>query len=166
LQAEHQNADHENSEHRKWMRRALALALEAEEAGEVPVGCVVVIGGEVVGRGRNSPIGLLDPTAHAEMLALRQASIAAAEYRLAGATLYCTLEPCPMCAGAVTAARVSRLVFGADDPKAGAVGSLFDVVRDPRMPHQPEVIRGVLAQECGAVLRAFFADRRTQQEPS
>jgi tRNA(adenine34) deaminase len=149
------------------MRLALDEARLAASDEDVPVGAVVLDpDGEVVARAHNAREAAADPTAHAEILALREAGSAAGGWRLDGHTLVVTLEPCPMCAGAVTAARVSRLVFGADDPKAGAVGSLFDVVRDPRMPHQPEVIRGVLAQECGAVLRAFFADRRTRQEPS
>jgi tRNA(adenine34) deaminase len=149
------------------MRLALDEARLAASDEDVPVGAVVLDpDGEVVARAHNAREAAVDPTAHAEILALREAGRARGGWRLDGYTLVVTLEPCPMCAGAVTAARVSRLVFGADDPKAGAVGSLFDVVRDPRMPHQPEVVRGVLAQECGAVLRAFFADRRTQQEPS
>jgi len=142
------------------MRRALALALEAEEAGEVPVGCVVVIGGEVVGQARNSPIGLLDPTAHAEMLALRQASIATAEYRLAGATLYCTLEPCPMCAGALVAARIGTLVFGARDLRFGGVRSKFRIADSPLLNHQVDIVEGVLGAEATAMLRRFFKEKR------
>ena len=142
------------------MRRALALALEAEEAGEVPVGCVVVIGGEIVGQARNSPIGLLDPTAHAEMLALRQASIAAAEYRLAGATLYCTLEPCPMCAGALVAARIGTLVFGARDLRFGGVRSKFHLADSELLNHRVEIVEGVLAAECVELLKNFFEQRR------
>src|SRR5579863_10336243 len=137
------------------MRRALALALEAEEAGEVPVGCVVVIGGEVVGQERNSPIGLLDPTAHAEMLALRQASIATAEYRLAGATLYCTLEPCPMCAEALVAARI-----GTRDLRFGGVRSKFRIADSPVLNHQVDIVEGVLGAEATAMLRRFFKEKR------
>jgi tRNA(adenine34) deaminase len=149
------------------MRLALDEARQAAYGEDVPVGAVVLDpDGEVVARAHNEREATADPTAHAEILALRQAGSVAGGWRLDGYTLVVTLEPCPMCAGAVTAARVSRLVFGADDPRAGAVGSLFDVVRDPRMPHQPEVIRGVLGDECGALLRAFFAARRSEQEPS
>ena len=143
------------------MRRALALALEAEEAGEVPVGCVVVIGGEIVGQARNSPIGLLDPTAHAEMLALRQASIAAAEYRLSGATLYCTLEPCPMCAGALVAARIGTLVFGARDLRFGGVRSKFRLADSEVLNHRVEIEEGVLAAACTELMQRFFAARRS-----
>src|SRR5580658_7020087 len=142
------------------MRRALALALEAEDAGEVPVGCVVVVGGELVGQARNSPIGLLDPTAHAEMLALRQASIATAEYRPTGATLYCTLEPCPMCAGALVAARIGTLVFGARDLRFGGVRSKFQIADSPLLNHQVEIVEGVLGAESTAVLQRFFNARR------
>jgi tRNA(adenine34) deaminase len=149
------------------MRLALDEARLAASGEDVPVGAVVLgRRGEVVARAHNAREAEADPTAHAEILALRAAGSASGDWRLDGHTLVVTLEPCPMCAGAVTAARVSRLVFGADDPRAGAVGSLFDVVRDPRMPNQPEVIRGVLADECGALLRAFFTARRTEQEPS
>jgi tRNA(adenine34) deaminase len=148
------------AEHEKWMRRALALALEGEEAGEVPVGCVVVIGGEIVGQARNSPIGLLDPTAHAEMLALRQASIAAADYRLTGATLYCTLEPCLMCAGALVAARIGTLVFGARDLRFGGVRSKFRIADSPLLNHQVEIVEGVLGAEATAILQRFFQARR------
>src|ERR1700691_4814832 len=144
------------------MRRALALALEAEEASEVPVGCVVVAEGEIIGQARNSPIGMLDPTAHAEMLALRQASIAASEYRLTGATLYCTLEPCPMCAGALVAARIGTLVFGARDLRFGGVRSKFRIADSPLLNHQVEIVEGVLAAEATAMLRRFFAARRAQ----
>ena len=142
------------------MRRALALALEAEEAGEVPVGCVVVVGGEIVGQARNSPIRMLDPTAHAEMLALRQASIAVAEYRLTGATLYCTLEPCPMCAGALVAARIGTLVFGARDLRFGGVRSKFRIADSPLLNHQVEIVEGVLGAEATAALQRFFQSRR------
>ena len=146
------------------MRRALALALEAEEAGEVPVGCLVVAEGEgegeIIGQARNSPIGLLDPTAHAEMLALRQASIAAANYRLTGATLYCTLEPCPMCAGALVAARIATLVFGARDLRFGGVRSKFQIADSPLLNHQVEIVEGVLGAESTAMLQRFFSARR------
>src|SRR5580698_3001687 len=122
------------------MLRALELAREAEAAGEIPVGCVVVVEGEIIGQARNSPIGLLDPTAHAEMLALRQASIAAASYRLTDATLYCTLEPCPMCAGALVAARIRTLVFGTRDLRFGGIRSKFRIADSPLLNHQVEIV--------------------------
>jgi tRNA(adenine34) deaminase len=146
--------------HEKWMRCALELAREAEEAGEVPVGCVVVAQGEILGQARNSPIGLLDPTAHAEMLALRQASIACGNYRLSGATLYCTLEPCPMCAGALVAARIRTLVFGARDLRFGGVRSKFRIADSPLLNHQVEIVEGVLGAESTAMLQRFFNTRR------
>ena len=147
-------------EHEKWMRHALALAREAGESGEVPVGCVIVAGGEIVGLGRNSPIALLDPTAHAEMLALRQAAIAVANYRLSDATLYATLEPCPMCAGALVAARVARLVFGARDLRFGGVRSKFRIADSELLNHRVKIVEGVLAAEATALLQEFFAGRR------
>ena len=138
----------------------LAASGSAQDA-DVPVGAVVLdTAGNVVARARNQREALADPTAHAEIQALRSAGRAVGGWRLTGCTLVVTLEPCAMCAGAVSAARLSRLVFGADDPKAGAVGSLWDVVRDPRLPDSPEVISGVLAAECGELLRMFFARRR------
>src|ERR1700733_2296503 len=143
------------------MRCALALATEAEEAGEVPVGCVVVAAGEIIGQARNSPISLLDPTAHAEMLALRQASIACGNYRLSGATLYCTLEPCPMCAGALVAARIRTLVFGARDLRFGGVRSKFRIADSPLLNHQVEIVEGVLGAESTAMLQRFFNTRRS-----
>jgi tRNA(adenine34) deaminase len=146
--------------HEKWMRLALDLALEAEESGEVPVGCVLVAGGEVIGQARNSPIELLDPTAHAEMLALRQGAIALGNYRLSEATLYCTLEPCAMCAGALVAARISTLVFGARDLRFGAVRSKFQIADSPLLNHRVEVIEGVLGAESTALLQRFFRQRR------
>ncbi|MFA5891810.1 MAG: tRNA adenosine(34) deaminase TadA [Actinomycetota bacterium] len=144
-----------------FMRQALEEARAATAFGDVPIGCVVVRGGEVIARARNERERDRDPTAHAEILALRAAAEAVGEWRLTGCTLYVTLEPCAMCAGALVLARVERLVFGAEDPKAGAVGSLFDIPRDPRLNHNVAVTRGVLAEECGAVLREFFAERRT-----
>jgi tRNA(adenine34) deaminase len=142
------------------MQFALALAREAEAAGEIPVGCVVVIGNEIVGQARNSPIELLDPTAHAEMLALRQASIASANYRLTDATLYCTLEPCAMCAGALVAARIHTLVFGARDLRFGGVRSKFQIADSPLLNHRVEVVEGVLGAEATALLQRFFTTRR------
>lgn|SRR6185312_12853909 len=146
--------------HEPWMREALALAHEAEESGEIPVGCVIVAGGEIVAKGRNSPIALLDPTAHAEMLALRQAAIALSNYRLNDATLYCTLEPCPMCAGALVAARVRTLVFGARDLRFGGVRSKFQIADSPLLNHQVEIVEGVLGAQSTALLQKFFNARR------
>jgi tRNA(adenine34) deaminase len=144
-----------------WMRVALEEARAAVGHDDVPVGAVVVgPDGAPLGRGRNRREGSADPTAHAEVLAMRAAAAALGSWRLDGCTLVVTLEPCAMCAGALVQARVARLVFGADDPKAGAVTSLFDLVRDPRLPHRVEVVRGVLAQECGELLQAFFRARR------
>lgn len=144
----------------KWMRRALDLAAEAETAGEVPVGCVVVMENRVCGEGRNSPIELLDPTAHAEMLALRQAALASGNYRLEDAAVYCTLEPCPMCAGAMVAARVKTLVFGARDLRFGGVRSKFQIADSPLLNHRLEIVEGVLGAESTAMLQRFFASRR------
>jgi tRNA(adenine34) deaminase len=143
------------------MRCALDLAREAEASGEVPVGCVLVAGGEVIGQGRNSPIELLDPTAHAEMLALRQAALALGNYRLSDATLYCTLEPCPMCAGALVAARVKTLVFGARDLRFGGARSKFQIADSPLLNHRVEVVEGVLGAESTAMLQRFFNERRS-----
>ena len=143
-----------------WMRQALALAEEAEAAGEVPVGCVLVADGEVIGQGRNSPIELLDPTAHAEMMALRQGALALGNYRLEDATLYCTLEPCVMCAGALVAARVKRLVFGARDLRFGGVRSKFQIADSPVLNHRVEVTEGVLGAEATILLQRFFSSRR------
>ena len=143
-----------------WMRRALALAERAAAEGEVPVGAVVVKDGVAIGEGWNRPIATNDPTAHAEMLALRAAATHSGNYRLTNAVLYVTLEPCAMCAGAMVHARIARVVFGAADPKAGAAGSVFDLLRSPRLNHVAEVTCGVLAQECGAKLTEFFRARR------
>ena len=144
------------------MAQALAEARLAAEEGEVPIGAVLVADGRVVGRGRNARERLRDPTAHAEILALQEASRALESWRLSGATMYATLEPCPMCAGALVNARIDRLVYGVADPKAGAVDTLFDLVRDRRLNHRVEVASGVLAQECGEILREFFRQRRKQ----
>ncbi len=143
-----------------FMRLALAEAEKALLAGEVPVGAVVVRGGEVVASAHNGPVGLKDPSAHAEILALRRAAEAEGNYRLAGATLYVTIEPCLMCAGALIHARVSRLVFGAPDPKGGAVVSLYEVLGDGRLNHRVEVTGGVLSEACGEILSRFFRKKR------
>ena len=143
------------------MRLALAEAARSVSSADVPIGAVVLdADGAVIGRGHNAREANRDPTAHAEVLALRAAAESAGGWRLSGATLVVTLEPCTMCAGALVLARVERLVYGAVDEKAGAVGSLWDVVRDRRLNHRPEVVSGVLADECGVVLRAWFAAER------
>jgi tRNA(adenine34) deaminase len=143
-----------------FMRRAIELAREAEAAGEVPVGALIVRDDEVIAEGFNRPISTHDPTAHAEMVALRAAAARIDNYRLTGTTLYVTLEPCAMCAGAMVHARVSRLVYAATDPRAGAAGSVFNVVQNPALNHRLEVVPGVLAEECGSLLRDFFVARR------
>ncbi len=143
-----------------WMRAALALAEEAWRRGEVPVGAVVVADGKIVGRGFNAPIEGHDPTAHAEIAALRDGAQALGNYRLPDCDLYVTLEPCPMCAGAIMQARIRRLVFGAPDPKTGACGSVVNLFAEPRLNHHTLVTRGVLAEECGGLLKEFFAGRR------
>ena len=150
----------ETQEDRLWMLEALAEARRAGELGEVPIGAVVVREGEVVGRGHNRREIDGDPLAHAEILAIREAARRLGGWRLSGCTLYATLEPCPMCAGALVNSRVERLVYAAPDPKAGYCGSLGNVVQDPRLNHRLEVTAGVLAEECGALLSGFFADLR------
>ena len=142
------------------MRAALELAAQAGDSGEVPVGALVVRDGRIVGRGYNTPIAASDPTAHAEIVALRDAARSLKNYRLAGCTLYVTLEPCAMCAGAIQHARISRLVFGAADPKTGACGSVVDLFADPRLNHHATVQGGVLADASANVLQEFFAHRR------
>jgi tRNA(adenine34) deaminase len=144
----------------EFMGLALDLAREAGAAGEVPVGAVVVLEGEVVGRGFNQPIGRHDPTAHAEIMALRDAAIRLGNYRLPGCTLYVTLEPCAMCAGAIMHSRIARVVFGARDPKTGASGSIIDLFAETRLNHHTSVLGGVLADDCGSLLSSFFAARR------
>lgn len=144
------------------MRAALAEAIRAEAAGEVPVGAVVVQGEEIVGRGENRMIVSHDPSAHAEIVAMRAASQRLANYRLTGCTLYVTVEPCPMCAGAAVLARLDRLVYGCDDPKAGAVRTLFRLADDIRLNHRMEIQSGVLAEECAARVREFFQKKRLQ----
>ena len=143
-----------------FLREALELAKDAERGGEVPVGAVVVFDGRVIGRGRNSPIARNDPTAHAEILALREAAAATGNYRLDGATMYATLEPCVMCAGALVAARVSRLVFGARDLRFGGVRSKFQLADADVLNHRVEIVEGVLGAECAELLQRFFTSRR------
>lgn len=151
-------------EDERWMRAAIALAREAKARGEVPVGAVLVCDGEVVSEGRNLNIAEKDSTAHAEIVALRGAHARTGERILTGTTLYVTLEPCAMCAGALVLARVDRVVFGAWDDKAGMAGSVEDLLRHPRLNHRPEVQGGVLADECAAVLTGFFRERRGSKE--
>jgi tRNA(adenine34) deaminase len=146
--------------HEAFMREALRLADQGAGAGEVPVGAVVVRDGEIIGRGWNRPIGAKDPTAHAEIVALREAARAAGNYRLTGAVLYVTLEPCLMCVGALVHARVATLVFGATEPRAGAIESTQRAHEHPAQNHRVTVVSGVLAQECGERLRIFFRERR------
>jgi tRNA(adenine34) deaminase len=142
------------------MARALELAREAERAGEVPVGAVLVKDGVIVGEGWNRPISTHDPSAHAEMIAMRAAAQTLENYRLLDTTLYVTLEPCAMCAGAMVHARVSRLVYAATDPRAGAAGSIFNILQHAALNHRVECEGGVMAEECGGVLREFFLKRR------
>lgn len=142
------------------MREALTLAQKAEAEGEVPVGAVIVKDGEIIGRGWNHPIAAHDPTAHAEIVALRAAAQALGNYRLTDTTLYVTLEPCPMCAGAMVHARVGRLVYGANDPRAGSAGTVFNLTQAEALNHRLEVTGGVLSDECGGLLKGFFARRR------
>jgi tRNA(adenine34) deaminase len=146
--------------HEDYMREALALAAEAQAAGEVPAGAVVVIGGEIAGRGRNMPIAANDPTAHAEIVALREAAARTGNYRLPGATLYSTLEPCVMCAGALVAARVGTLVFAARDLRFGGVRSKFRIADSELLNHRVEVVEGVLAADAARLLLDFFAPKR------
>jgi tRNA(adenine34) deaminase len=146
--------------HERFMARAIAEAQAAAGHDDVPIGAVVVVGDEVVASAHNRREVDADPTAHAEILALREAAQARGHWRLDGATLYVTLEPCAMCAGALVLARLDRVVFGADDPKAGAVGALWDIPRDPRLNHTVEVVRGIEADTCGRLLTDFFAARR------
>jgi tRNA(adenine34) deaminase len=143
-----------------YMRRAISLAAEAEQAGEVPVGALLVVGDRVLAEGRNSPIASNDPTAHAEMIALRAAAQAAGNYRLEDATLYVTLEPCVMCAGALVAARIRRLVFGARDLRFGGVRSKFRLADSDLLNHRVEIVEGILAAECTQMIQRFFASKR------
>jgi tRNA(adenine34) deaminase len=147
-----------------YMRLALDLARQAAQSGEVPVGAIVVKDGEIIGRGCNSPISRHDPSAHAEMLALRDAAQRVGNYRLVGCELFVTLEPCIMCVGALFHARIARVVYGASDPKTGAAGSVLNLFDEARLNHHAEVSGGVLAAECGQVLSEFFAARRARHK--
>ncbi|MGB0955188.1 MAG: tRNA adenosine(34) deaminase TadA [Panacagrimonas sp.] len=144
------------------MRRALQLAHQAEAEDEVPVGAVLVTDGQVIGEGRNRPIASSDPCAHAELLAIRQACAKVGNYRIPGSTLYVTLEPCTMCAGVIIHARVQRLIFGAYDPKAGAVTSVYDIIANPRLNHRVAWEGGIMQAECAQMLRQFFKRKRTK----
>ena len=146
-----------------FMQQALAQASQAAAAGEVPVGAVVVCDGQVIATGSNAPIGLHDPTAHAEVIALRAAAKVRGNYRLPDCELYVTLEPCAMCVGAMLHARLKRVVFGALEPKTGAAGSVLNLFENKQLNHQTQVEGGVMAQECGAMLQAFFRERRTSK---
>ena len=152
--------DNPELEDSAWMREAIALARQAEAEGEVPIGAVVVHEDRIVGCGWNRNIGLNDPSAHAEILALREAGRALGNHRLVNCSLYVTLEPCPMCVGAMIHARLERIVFGCDDPKTGAAGGKFDLLLDPAHNHAPAVSRGCLEEECAELLRSFFRARR------
>ena len=149
----------------EFMQLALDLATQAALNGEVPVGAIVVKDGLVIGRGSNAPVGLHDPTAHAEIIAMREAATYLDNYRLVDCTLYVTLEPCAMCSGAMQHARIARLVYGASDPKTGACGSVVNLMSEPKLNHHTEVLGGVLAEQCGAVLTAFFKQRRLSNKP-
>ena len=153
--------DTAEAEDARRMELALEEARRAEAAGEVPVGAVVVLDGRVIGHGHNRVIAASDPTAHAEIVALRDAAQAVRNYRLAGADLYTTMEPCPMCCGAALNARIARVVYGAADPKAGAARTLYRLLDDPRLNHQVTVVAGVRSAECGALLSGFFQKKRT-----
>lgn len=149
-----------NEQDKQHMQLALALAQEAAEQGEVPVGAIIVKDGVVIGRGRNAPIGKHDPSAHAEIMAMREAAQTLGNYRLVDCTLYVTLEPCAMCSGAIQHARIARLVYGASDPKTGACGSVVNLMAETKLNHHCEVTAGVMAEDCGATLSDFFKQRR------
>ncbi|MBI4712852.1 MAG: tRNA adenosine(34) deaminase TadA [Planctomycetes bacterium] len=151
-------------DHNFYMQEALKEAVKALDADEVPIGAVIVLGNRIIGRAHNQRETLKDPTAHAEIIALTQAAAALDNWRLAGATIYVTLEPCPMCAGALVNARVKTLVYGAKDPKAGACGSLFNIADDKRLNHRLEVISGVMEQDCQSVLQEFFRVKRSSHK--
>lgn len=146
--------------HEYWMKEAIAEAMKAEAIAEVPIGAVLVQDDQVIARGHNLRESSLDPTAHAEMIAIREASQRKQAWRLSGTTLYVTLEPCPMCAGAILQSRIDRVVYGASDPKAGCCGTLMNLLQDDRFNHRTEIVEGVLREECGAMLSAFFRKLR------
>lgn len=148
----------------RYMQMAIEQARIAEDNGDVPIGAIVVCGNQIIGKAYNQREQLQDPTAHAEIIALTQAAAALENWHLNGCTIYVTLEPCPMCAGALVLARMDRLVYGCDDPKAGACKSLYNIVQDERLNHRLEVTSGVLAEDCGRILQDFFAQRRTENK--
>lgn len=154
------NYDSNMKDDEQWMKQALELALEAQEAGEVPVGAVLVLNNEVIGMGWNQPISAHDPCAHAEILALRAGALHLNNYRLLNSTLYVTLEPCAMCAGAMVHARIQRVVFAAFDPKTGAAGSVMNILQDPKLNHRVQIEGGLLAEASSSLLRNFFQARR------
>ena len=160
LDSSQQSHSRPNHDDAAWMERALAQARAAGEAGEVPVGAVIVKDGEIVAEGQNRNLRDHDPTAHAEIVALRQAALRLGNHRLGGCVMFATIEPCAMCAGAMVHARLSRLVYGASDPKAGAAGSVLEVLNHPRLNHRMEVASGVLGERCSELLREFFQSRR------
>ena len=147
-----------------WMKKAITLARKAESVDEVPIGAIIVKDGRIIGRGFNQRESRNDPSAHAEMLAIRQASRKLNAWRLTGTTLYVTLEPCPMCMGAILLARLERVVFGCHDPKGGAAGSLYNLAADPRFNHQVELTSGIMQQECSEMLSAFFRNLRQEKK--
>ncbi|NOS96505.1 MAG: tRNA adenosine(34) deaminase TadA [Methylotenera sp.] len=149
-----------------FMQQALELARIAADAGEVPVGAIIVKDGVIIGRGSNAPISTNDPTAHAEIRAMRDAATHLGNYRLVDCTLYVTLEPCAMCTGAIQHARIARLIYGASDPKTGACGSVVNLMAEPKLNHHTDITKGVLAQECSAILSAFFSARRKKSTAS
>jgi tRNA(adenine34) deaminase len=150
-------------QHEKWMRLALSEAEKARELGEIPVGAVIINKGQVIGRAGNRVMTLNDPTAHAEIIAIGAASSSTGYERLLESVMYVTLEPCPMCAGAMVLARISKLVYGASDPKMGACGSLYNICSDPRLNHRLEITPGILALECGGILTEFFREMRAKK---
>jgi tRNA(adenine34) deaminase len=153
-----------NVEYEKWMQAAIEEAEKAWKIGEVPIGAVIVRNGEIIGRGHNLRETAKDPTLHAEMIAIRQAAERLGGWRLIGCTLYVTLEPCPMCAGAIVQSRIGKVVYGAADPKAGCAGTLMNLLEDERFNHQAEVIPGVMAEQCGSLLTHFFRELRERRK--
>lgn len=162
MHKQHSNPQPTMTDH-DFMQVALDLAQQAAAAGEVPVGAIVVKDGEIIGRGSNAPITTHDPTAHAEIRAMRDAAQHLVNYRLVDCTLYVTLEPCAMCAGAIQHARIAKLIYGASDPKTGACGSVVNLMAEPKLNHHTEISGGILAVECGALLSGFFSARRKKQ---
>lgn len=159
-----EHTDHPPTTHEDWMREAIAEARRAEALGEVPIGAIIVHEGQIIGRGHNLRETIGDSTAHAEMIALREASQRLGAWRLLDCTLYVTLEPCPMCAGAIVQSRVPLVVYGAPDPKAGCAGTLMNLLQEPRFNHRTEIVDGVLREQCGELLSAFFRQLRQKRK--